>query len=45
MSTVSGADRLILFADEQVRDHDRHQELLERNDLYREPAATELATA
>ncbi|MFF0745199.1 ABC transporter ATP-binding protein [Streptomyces sp. NPDC004111] len=45
LSTVAGADRLILFADGQVRDHGRHQELLERNDRYRELAETQLAAA
>ncbi|MDH6541035.1 ABC transporter ATP-binding protein [Streptomyces sp. SPB4] len=45
LSTVTTADRLILFDDGRVRDHGPHGELLERNDLYRELAATQLASA
>ncbi|MEU2827455.1 ABC transporter ATP-binding protein [Streptomyces lavendulae] len=45
LSTVTTADRLILFDDGRVRDHGPHGELLQRNDLYRELAATQLASA
>ncbi|MFD6971210.1 ABC transporter ATP-binding protein [Streptomyces sp. NPDC059979] len=45
LSTVTSADQLILFDDGRVGDHGPHRELLERNDLYRELAATQLASA
>ncbi|MCX5195980.1 ABC transporter ATP-binding protein/permease [Streptomyces sp. NBC_00249] len=45
LSTVTSADQLILFDDGRVGDHGPHGELLERNDLYRELAATQLAAA
>ncbi|MEV7510471.1 ABC transporter ATP-binding protein [Streptomyces sp. NPDC089922] len=45
LSTVTTADRLVLFDDGRVGDHGPHEELLERNDLYRELAATQLASA
>ncbi|MFF3612636.1 ABC transporter ATP-binding protein [Streptomyces sp. NPDC002580] len=43
LSTVISADQLILFDGGRVHDHGPHPELLERNDLYRELAATQLA--
>nr|WP_108149767.1 ATP-binding cassette domain-containing protein [Streptomyces lunaelactis] len=45
LSTVASADQLILFDDGRVGDHGAHRELLERNDLYRELTATQLASA
>jgi ATP-binding cassette subfamily B protein/ATP-binding cassette subfamily C protein len=45
LSTVAGADQLLLFADGRVRDRGRHHELLSRDDLYRELAETQLAAA
>ncbi|MFG2023588.1 hypothetical protein [Streptomyces sp. NPDC048825] len=43
LSTVTSADQLILCDGGRVHDHGPHPELLERNDLYRELAATQLA--
>ncbi|WP_405571400.1 ABC transporter ATP-binding protein/permease [Streptomyces sp. NBC_01167] len=45
LSTVTSADQLILFEGGRVRDHGLHQDLLARNDLYRDLTATQLAAA
>ncbi|MFD9573790.1 ABC transporter ATP-binding protein [Streptomyces sp. NPDC059982] len=44
LSTVTSAHQLVLFDDGRVGDHGPHGELLERNGLYRELAATQLAS-
>ncbi len=45
LSTVTSADHRVLLADGRVRDHGRHGELLGRNELYRDLAATQLTAA
>ncbi|MER5215302.1 hypothetical protein ABT063_33335 [Streptomyces sp. NPDC002838] len=42
LSTLTSADHLVPVADGRVRDHDRHGELLGRNELYRDLAATQM---
>lgn len=44
LSTVTSADHMVLLAGGRVRDHGRHGELLGRDELYRDLAATQLAT-
>ncbi|MFG2618963.1 ABC transporter ATP-binding protein [Streptomyces sp. NPDC048507] len=44
LSTVTSARQLVLFDDGRAADHGPHAELLERNGLYRELAATQLAS-
>jgi ATP-binding cassette subfamily B protein/ATP-binding cassette subfamily C protein len=44
LSTVTSADRLVLLENGRVGDHGTHHELLERNALYRDLTATQLAT-
>ncbi|MCF3100055.1 ABC transporter ATP-binding protein [Streptomyces roseoverticillatus] len=45
LSTVTSADRLILLEGGRVRDHGKHEELLDRDELYRDLAATQLAVS
>ncbi|MFD3326981.1 ABC transporter ATP-binding protein [Streptomyces sp. NPDC058701] len=45
LSTVTSADQLIVFDDGRVGARGSHRELLERNDLYRELATTQLVSA
>ncbi|MBK6047015.1 ABC transporter ATP-binding protein [Streptomyces sp. MBT55] len=42
LSTVTTADRLVLFENGRVSDHGRHEELLERSALYQDLTATQL---
>ncbi|MFE8912606.1 ABC transporter ATP-binding protein [Streptomyces globisporus] len=42
LSTVTTADRLVLFENGRVSDHGRHEELLERSTLYQDLTATQL---
>jgi ATP-binding cassette subfamily B protein/ATP-binding cassette subfamily C protein len=45
LSTVTSADHMVLLAGGRVRDHGRHGELLGRDELYRDLAATQLTAA
>ncbi len=45
LSTVTSADHMVLLADGRVRDHGRHDELLGRDRLYRDLAATQLTSS
>ncbi|ALU95136.1 ABC transporter ATP-binding protein [Streptomyces globisporus C-1027] len=45
LSTVTTADRLVLFENGRVSDHGRHEELLERSTLYQDLTATQLTAA
>ncbi|WP_435812614.1 ATP-binding cassette domain-containing protein [Streptomyces rubiginosohelvolus] len=45
LSTVTTADRLVLFENGRVSDHGRHEELLERSALYQDLTATQLTAA
>ncbi|WNF27939.1 ABC transporter ATP-binding protein [Streptomyces sp. C11-1] len=45
LSTVTTADRLVLFENGRVSDYGRHEELLERSALYQDLTATQLTTA
>ncbi|MFJ3574136.1 ABC transporter ATP-binding protein [Streptomyces rubiginosohelvolus] len=45
LSTVTTADRLVLFENGRVSDHGRHEELLKRSALYQDLTATQLTAA
>ncbi|GGV05515.1 putative ABC transporter ATP-binding protein [Streptomyces filipinensis] len=45
LSTVTSAEHMVLLADGRVRDHGRHDELLGRDRLYRDLAATQLTSS